>query len=289
MGNISNRLGWKSKFLEGKIKWLCIKTKYIKRDFNQDSVNYRNLLQGSFNTDDPYYIVSHSENGGKTKSKIGQSDTKRRENNPDWKNEYVVMFDRNKKQYLHFHVLDKDKFKKDRSLGQVWLNLADYVDKGELATINLDTEGYLIVSSAVSSRVGSGRLNIPPKDHVPQTLQFTLSANHLTSKDGIGFIHMKGDPYVIVHSIDDPNETKLKEVGRTNTISSTNNPVWDEVLRFKYDPSMDQRIRFSVYDDDMFRHDAIDKVWMEVNDYVAKGYNYTLLLPKGGTITVTKL
>lgn len=52
-------------------------------------------------TSDPYYEVSYSNDGGRTKTKLGRSDTVNDQENPDWGNTFQLDFDRRKSQ-VHF-------------------------------------------------------------------------------------------------------------------------------------------------------------------------------------------
>ncbi|ODM89931.1 Protein BONZAI 3 [Orchesella cincta] len=101
------------------------------------------LKKGMFRTGDPYFIVSLSEDGGESKSEIGRSDTIENQLNPDWANVFEVSFDRDKNQYLYFHVWDEDTLREDDTSVEFWVNLTDYVDKGQLTTANLDKAGGL--------------------------------------------------------------------------------------------------------------------------------------------------
>ncbi|ODM94829.1 Copine-8 [Orchesella cincta] len=243
--------------------------------------------KGFFGTSDPYFIVSLSEDGGNSKSKIGRSDTIQNQKNPDWSNVFEVNFDRNKNQYLYFHLWDNDRLREDDTLGRVWVNVADYVDRGQLDTPNLDKQGYLIIKNA-DGGVGSGLLPMPAGTPDTQTLRFMISANGLPTKDDIGFIPIKGDPYVMVVYTDGPAGS-THDVGRTSTVSSSKDPSWSDVMTFKWSKTKDQRLRFRIYDDDNLRSDdKLGQGWMEVNDYVAKGQIYTVILPKKGTLTIRK-
>ncbi|ODM96349.1 Protein BONZAI 3 [Orchesella cincta] len=252
-------------------------------------VSGRNLKHGILHSDDPYYAVFLSEDGGKTKTEIGRSEIITKSLNPEWKYWFEINFDRTKDQYLLFHVLDHDNLKREDTVGRVWLNLADYVDKGELAFPKLDKEGYLIVTTTKEGAAGTGRLPLPANVAESETLEFQLSARGLPTKDDVGFIKLKGDPYVLVDSIEGLSSVILKKVGRTSIIRDTKNPVWNDVLSFNWVKNKDQRIRFTIHDNDLIKDDNFDHVWMDVNDYVAKGQNYTLLLPKKGRLIITKV
>jgi len=53
---------------------------------------------GAAGASDPYYVVSLSEDGGKTKTKIGKSDSIQNDLNPDWTTVFEITFDRHKNQ-----------------------------------------------------------------------------------------------------------------------------------------------------------------------------------------------
>jgi len=258
-------------------------------------VSGRNLLdKDNIGTSDPYYTISYSTDEGKSKTKIGRSDTIQDQENPDWGNVFEFDFDRRKKQYLFFHVYDEDNLREDDNVGRVWINVADYVDKGQLTNANLDKGGYLTIKSAdastVDTRSGSGPAgSLPlPAGQDSATLKFKVSATNLPTKDDVGFIPGNSDPYVIIKYTEGLNGQE-KNVGRTTTVSSTSNPNWGDVMTFNWNKNKDQRLHFKVYDDDNLREDdKLGQGWIEVNDYVAHGQKYTLVLPKQGTLTIQK-
>jgi len=257
-------------------------------------VSGRNLVdKDNIGTSDPYYILKYSTDMGNSKTEIGRSDTITDQENPDWGNVFEFDFDRRKKQYLYFHVYDEDNLRDDDTVGRVWIDVADYVDKGQLTNANLDKGGYLTIKSAdstVDTRSGSGPAgNLPlPAGQDSATLKFKVSATNLPTKDDIGFIPGRSDPYVIIKYTEGLNG-KEKDVGRTTTVSSTRNPNWGDVMTFNWNKNKDQRLHFKIYDDDNLREDdKLGNGWIEVNDYVAHGQKYTLVLPKRGILTIEK-
>jgi len=76
----------------------------------------------------------------------------------------------------------------------------------------------------------------------------------------------------------------IKLVGKTSTIkAASNNPIWNDVITFNWDPTLDQRLRLRVRDaDKVTKNDNVGEVWVQVQDYVAKGQNSTLILSNGG-------
>jgi len=255
-------------------------------------VSGRNLIdKDTAGTSDPYYEVFYSTDGGQSKTKIGRSDTVNDQENPDWGNTFEFDFDRRKNPYWYFHVYDEDNLREDDNVGRVWINVADFVDKGQVVNANLDKGGYLTVKSADSSatpKTGAAGIPLPAGTPDSQTLRFKLSATNLPTKDDVGFIPGKSDPYVIVTYTEGLNG-KEKEVGRTATVSGTRNPNWGDVLTFQWNKNKDQRMRFKIYDDDTLREDdKLGQGWIEVNDFVAHGNTFNLLLPKRGTLILTK-
>jgi hypothetical protein len=244
-------------------------------------------------TTDGYFEIFSSTDGGRSKTKVGKSDIISDKENPDWGNVFEFDFDRSKNQLWFFHVWDEDTGRADDTVGRTWVSVADYVDQGQLANVNLDKGGYLIIQSVDTqsppdANTPRGSIPLPPGTPTTQTLRFKLSAGGLPTKDDKGFIPGKSDPYVIV-SVSDGPSGKLRSVGRTATVTSSSNPVWGDVLTVAWDYKKDQRLHFKIYDEDNLRED--DKLglgFMDLNTYVARGQAYTFPLPKQGTFTVTK-
>jgi len=246
-------------------------------------------------TTDGYFEIFSSEDGGRTRSKVGKgkSSTVDNNENPDWGDVFEFDFDRSKTQLWYFKLWDDDTLRSDDKVGVVWVTVTDYVDKGQLTNANLDKQGYIIIKSVdtiapTDPNTPIGQIPLPPGTPSTQTLRFKVSASGLSSKDDIGIIQIDGDPYVIITSTNGVSG-KEASLGRSATVSSTSNPTWGDVFTFQWDSKKDQRWHFKIYDDDKLRED--DKLgggWVEVNDYVAHGQTYTLNIPKRGTITITK-
>jgi len=258
-------------------------------------VSARNLADKDtgLGTSDAYFILYASQDGGKTKSEVKRSDTISDQENPDWGNLFEFDFDRNKNQMWFFYLYDEDNLREDDTVGRVWVNVADYVDKGQLTNAKLDKDGYLIIKSVdtvtpLSANVPVGQILLPAGTPDSQTIRFKISATGLPTKDDVGFIPGSSDPYVMI-SYTEGITGKEREVGRSTTVSSSSNPNWGDTFTFNWNKNKDQRLRFKIYDDDKLRED--DKLgvgWIEVNDYVAHGQSYTLPLPKKGFLTMSK-
>lgn len=257
-------------------------------------VSGRNLpdKDTGFGTTDAYFELFESLDGGKSKTKLKRSDTVSDQENPDWGQVFEYDFDRNKNQALQFYVYDEDNLREDDTVGRVWINVADYVDKGQITYARLDKDnGYLIIQSAdkptpIDPNVPLGQLPFPAGRKDTETLRFKVSASGLPTKDDVGFIPGKSDPYVIITATDGISG-KERDVARSSTVSSSSNPNWGDVFTFQYDRKKDQRLKFKIWDEDTLSDEKLGTGWVEVNDFVAKG-SYTLILPKKGTLTITK-
>jgi len=241
-----------------------------------------------FGTIDPYVIITYTEGGSTSESKVGRSDTITDNENPDWGNIFEFDFDRAKDQKWHFKIYDHDNLRDDDKGGQTWVDVSDFVDKGQITNANLDKQGYLTVRAVSPPATRSGFVpgSLPFAPGTPETgvLKFKLSANNLPDKDNFG----KSDPYVEVFSTEGLTGKKTK-IGRSGTLSNTKNPAWGDTFTLNWDKRREQRLFFKVYDDDNLREDdTTGKAWVEVNDYVAHGQSITINLHKRGTLTLTR-
>lgn len=240
-------------------------------------------------TIDPYVEIYYTEGGSTRETKLGRSDTITDNENPDFGNVFEFDFDRSKNQKWHFKIFDHDNLREDDKGGQTWVDVSDYVDKGQITNANLDKQGYLTVRAANPSasqrgNVPPGSLPFPPGTPDTAVLKFKLSANNLPDKDNFG----TSDPYVEIFYTEGLSGKKTK-VGRSGTLSNTKNPAWGDTFTFNWDRRRDQRFYFKVYDDDNLREDdTTGKAWVEVNDYVAHGQVFTVNLHKRGSLTITR-
>jgi Ca2+-dependent lipid-binding protein len=61
----------------------------------------------------------------------------------------------------------------------------------------------------------------------------------LSSKDDVGFIQGTSDPYVEIFAAEGVTG-KLRKIGRSGTLTGTNNPSWGEVFEYPFDRRKDQ-------------------------------------------------
>jgi len=254
---------------------------------------------------DPYAEIFYTENNGKEEIRLGQTSTITDTENPDWGDTFEFEFVRSKRQRLTIRMFDEDNLREDDKLGQVYVEMIDFVDKLGHLTATLPKKGYIIVetvtpivspTSAPSSiqNTPTSVLPITPKvsqttsssslnnTNLPMKLQFKLSAQDLANKDKTG----ASDPYVEVLYTEE-GSSKQKKLAVSSTIQDNNNPVWKDVFEFQYDPSKNQKWFFEVRDsDDKGDSDGLGEVWVDIKDYIAKGQRITVNLVKTGYLTI---
>jgi len=116
-------------------------------------------------------------------------------------------------------------------------------------------------------------------------IKFKISGRGLPDEDdGLGTT----DGYVEVFLSENfGKETKL---GKTNTVSNSENPDWSTILEFNFDRSKNQQLHFKVWDEDDLRTD--DKVgvgWINAVDFVDRGQVVNVPLYKQGYLQLQGL
>ncbi|CAG7826148.1 unnamed protein product [Allacma fusca] len=263
-------------------------------------------------TSDPYVVLYYTEGSSNKENKFGTSSTLTDDENPIWKDVFEFDFDRTKSQRWHFKIFDYDHFTEDEAAGNAWVLVEDYVDKGQMRTVNLHKQGTITIQSlepvtqspAVVVNPG-GRVTpavvptkppvVPPKVPAvvppsnpkqtvqPRKLRFQLSATDLEDLDLVGTT----DPYVKAFYTD--YFTRIEsEFGKTAPIMDTENPSWPETLEFDYMKGKKQRWHFEILDEDdhHFGHkdDVAGDAYINVDDFVSQGENVVLPLRKGQLI-----
>ena len=126
---------------------------------------------------------------------------------------------------------------------------------------------------------------------VPSTsVELSLCCENLRNLDVLS----KSDPFCVVYFKDSPNAEYL-EVGRTETLQDTLNPVWEKKIMLEYNFEKRQFLKFCVYDSDsnsrnLDDHDFLGYTESTFGEIVAaqsKGFNKNLLNGRNGKIQVT--
>ncbi|CAL8093317.1 unnamed protein product [Orchesella dallaii] len=205
--------------------------------------------------------------------------------NPDWESIFEFHFDRKLRQYWFFHVYDEDSLALDDTVGKVWVNVADFMDKNQVVHANLDKGGYLTVrGDIVKPKTPLGILPFPRGTPNSKKLRFIVTSRGLDS-------NLNNHETLIITSTEGVNGAE-KNVGKSVAITASLNPGWKQVFTLNWNKNKDQRLHFKIYDGKGHKLDDIDKTgdaWIEVNDYVAKGESFTVLLPTKGKLTMTKV
>lgn len=85
-----------------------------------------------------------------------------------------------------------------------------------------------------------------------------IEANDIPKMDFGG----KSDPFVIIELLDQDDQKPFK----TQTISNTTKPVWNEDGFFIIKDDYSQTVKFTVYDEDIKNHDEIGSFTINMND-----------------------
>ena len=126
---------------------------------------------------------------------------------------------------------------------------------------------------------------------VPSTsVELSLCCENLRNLDVLS----KSDPFCVIYFKDSPNAEYL-EVGRTETLQDTLNPVWEKKIVLEYNFEKRQFLKFCVYDSDsnsrnLDDHDFLGYTESTFGEIVAaqsKGFNKNLLNGRNGKIQVT--
>jgi len=231
-----------------------------------------------FGTSDPYLKLYYTENGGTKETLIKRTETINDSENPNWSTVFEFAYDRSKNQEFHFYVMDHDSaLNPDDEVGRGWLNLNDYVDRGQLVYVPLYKQGFVKFERTDLTAPAAPR-------NWPQTtrISFEIAATGLPDKDKLGTI----DPYAIVYVVEGISGNEVK-IGRTATVQNSESPVWGERFIVNYVASKNQRLVIKIYDDDTMRGDERGGFgYLDLDDYMRRGQKRVVRSTKGRFITI---
>jgi len=234
-------------------------------------------------TIDPYVEAFYTENGNTKETAFGRSATLSNTKNPSWGDIFQFNYRPSTRQMWLFKIYDHDQGREDDSGGKVWVDVEDFVRKGQLQTVNLSKRGTLTITGTNAAATVAAPASQPisqPITPAPLTkLRFRISARKLEDKDVIG----SSDPYVKVYLKEDgSSEVSL---GKTATKTDNENPDFTDLFEFTYNKDKNPKLRFLLLDeDDNRRDDELGETLVDVNQYVASGQNYEANLKKGKLI-----
>jgi len=255
-------------------------------------------------TIDPYAEIFQVEGITGKEVKLGRTGTLTDQRSPNWGDRFDFQYNANKNQRLVIKVWDHDNLREDDKGGIAYVDIEDYVRRGQTITVNMSKRGRLTVMRAdglpavpptapttttttttttvrspvttQSSRVSS---QVPPVQSGGQgtsKLRFRLSAYGLDDKDVLG----TSDPYVKVYYTDSSTPEKL--LGNTEKLQDTESPTWTTVFDFTYESGKSPKLRFLVLDeDDGRRDDELGQVTVDIAEYIQKNEDLSVQLPKG--------
>jgi len=211
------------------------------------------------NSVDPVVKVSKSGKTG-TYETLGKTETLDNNGNPDFLKVFWIIWNKGTQQKLKFEVRDVDNFRRDDPLGQVEVDLDDYVAKGEKLNVKLQN--------------GTGSLLM--QKTIP--IKFRLYARGLANADLAGH----SDPYVEVYWSTGSKGKKIL-YAKSATIDNTENPDWNQTFEFaNYIRGADQWWTFKVYDSDPTGSDDLGEALTEIDPFVATRQTKMLTLGKKG-------
>ena len=126
---------------------------------------------------------------------------------------------------------------------------------------------------------------------IPSTsVELSLSCENLANLDYLS----KSDPFCVVFFKDSVNQKEFIEIGRTETLLDTLNPVWQTKINIEYNFEKRQILKFNIYDSDsnssdLDKHDFLGSCECSVGEIVAvqsKGFTKNINQGRGGKIKV---
>ncbi|OXA59672.1 rasGAP-activating-like protein 1 [Folsomia candida] len=202
---------------------------------------------------DPYIKVSHRTGTlqeAKDWAPIGQTETLKENNSPDFLKVFTFEWTKGKNQQWHFEVKGKHTITKDEALGTADIKIDEYVlQKNQEMTIPLSNGGSLIVKKV-------------------QPVTFRLFARMVPKMDAF---NGASDPFVecFWRFGNKGNDTLFYT---TKVVEDSENPDWNETIEFKnYQKGKDMWWHFKVHDQDSVSgNDFVGEALVEVDPFVLK-------------------
>jgi Ca2+-dependent lipid-binding protein len=172
---------------------------------------------------------------GTTETRLGTTDVIQDNEHPIWDNVFSVIWKRGQNQKLHLVIRDNDRFARDEDVGDVTLDLDEYVDKG------MDLKAPI---------VGGGQIHIQGT----KPFSFKLYARNIPHLDAFSG---RSDPFVVITWRQENGVDHV--LGSTSVINNVDNADWPEKFEFSnYRKGAQQYLAFKLYD-----HDGVT-----INDFI---------------------
>lgn len=195
------------------------------------------------------FVKLYSKTGTADEERFGTTTHIQDTKDPKWNEVFWFIWKRGTGQKWHFQVRDRDVLDKDDDVGEVTVDVDEYVDKNQDLTVKLSDMGQLNIKKT-------------------QPISFKLYARNVPRMDRLGG---KSDPYAEV-SWRVGKEGTDTLIGSTAVIDNEDNPDWQETFEFaNYQKGTDQYLYFKVLDSDSVSgDDVLGDFLLEVDPYATK-------------------
>jgi hypothetical protein len=89
---------------------------------------------------DPYVVLYFTEGASTKQTKFAETVVINDNNNPNWGETFEFQYDPTRQQKWYFDIRDSDYGDSD-GVGKAWVDIADYIAKGQKITVNLSKKG----------------------------------------------------------------------------------------------------------------------------------------------------
>jgi len=97
---------------------------------------------------DPYVVITLAEGPSGKEKDVGRTSTVTSSSSPTWGDVFNINWDKNRDQRLHFKIYDDDTLREDDKLGSAWIEVNDFIAKGNSYTFPLPKKGMFTISKA---------------------------------------------------------------------------------------------------------------------------------------------
>lgn len=202
------------------------------------------------------FVTVFSKTGTAAEVELGRTETLKDQDNPIWNKVFWVDWKKGTGQKLRFVVKDYDTLSRSDVLGEVTVDVDEYVEKNQNMKVPLK-------NPADSPKIKGGFLSIQKV----QPTKFLLYARNIPAKDPFSG---KSDVYVEVFWRKGMNGTDIP-LGTTEVIDDTETPDWKTQFEFaNFQRGTEQYWYFHVYDKDSLSSDNIGDLLVPVDPFVAK-------------------
>jgi Ca2+-dependent lipid-binding protein len=213
---------------------------------------------------DPYVKLYSSSKEKPEPEKFSTSEVVVDDPNPEFTQVFWFVWKKGTEQKWSLKFRDQDNLRPDNPLGEVTVDVDQYVANREKLNVTLDTNATVLIQKTTP-------------------LKIRLYARNLPSKDTIG----KSDPFVNLYWRRGAKGDDIK-FAQTSVIENEENPDWNDVIEFpNYIKGTDQWWSFQVRDHDgIGSDDDLGETLVEIDPYALKRATKIVKLGKDGKSTL---